>query len=108
GFGVPTDGGAGASGTTTTNPRVSVVPDPAINAVLIKAAPIDVVSIRKMIKDYLDVSEAPIAKNHILKMTVANADEVAETIRELYRQVMDVNPIPGQAGGRGSQFISAL
>ncbi|HEX5272038.1 MAG TPA: secretin N-terminal domain-containing protein, partial [Gemmataceae bacterium] len=107
GFPFPADGGAAGAGQKTEQ-RVTIVADPAINAVLVKAAPIDILTIRKLLKDNLDVSEAPVAKNHTLKLLTANANEVAQTIREVYRQIMDVSPIPGQSGGRGALFLSAL
>ena len=107
-FVFPGGGMAGGGGATaaTKEPRISVVADSAINAILLKAAPIDVLTIKKLLRDNLDVSDAPVAKNHIQKLNTANASEVAQTIQSLYRQVMDVSPLPGQTGR--SLFTMAL
>ena len=57
-------------------------------------------SIKKLLQGQPRRLRGTVAKNHMLKLKTANATEVAQTIRELYRQVMDVNPLPGQPGPR--------
>ncbi len=49
-----------------------------------------------------------VVKNHLKKLEYANAAEVANIIRQIYRDVMNTSPLPGQAGGRGALFVNAL
>ena len=109
GFGQPTPTPGPAAPTT---PRITVVADASLNAILLKGAPIDVLTIKKLLLDYIDklppADSQQIVHNHFLKLKTASAAEVANTIRELYRQVMDTSPLPGQRGGGLATFVNAM
>jgi type II secretory pathway component GspD/PulD (secretin) len=93
---------------SSTFDRIRVLADPNLNAVLLRAAPIDAVTIKKLIRDQIDQPGEQVMKNHVVKLKTALATEVANNIRELYRQVMDVNPLPGQPGSDRLGFQMAL
>ncbi|HEX5272937.1 MAG TPA: secretin N-terminal domain-containing protein, partial [Gemmataceae bacterium] len=100
-------GGGSSSGSSHWD-RIRVLADPNQNAILLRAAPIDAITIKKLIREQLDQPPQQVLKNHVVKLTTANAADVATNIRELYRQVMDVNPLPGQPGSGRIGFQMAL
>jgi type II secretory pathway component GspD/PulD (secretin) len=104
-------GGSGSTGSSSSSSsfdRIRVLADPNLNAVLLRAAPIDALTIKKLIRDQLDQPAQQVIKNHVVKLKTANAADVSSNIRELYRQVMDVNPLPGQPGSDRLGYQIAL
>src|SRR5262249_35049480 len=68
-------------------------------------------TIKKLLRESIDVIDKgsqQVVTNHVLKLKRADAAEVANTIRELYRQVMDVSPLPGQRGSGAYTFAMAI
>jgi type II secretory pathway component GspD/PulD (secretin) len=101
--------------TTPTEPRVRVVADPGSNSLLIKASALDMVEIRRLIRDSIDSGETD--SKAILKTWVigplknANVTEVATLIREVYREHINNNAVgmvvggfPGFGFGGGGRF----
>ena len=66
------------------------------------------ITIKKLLREQIDLPAQQVLKNHVVKLKTANATDVANNIRELYRQVMDVNPLPGQPGGDRFGFAMAF
>jgi type II secretory pathway component GspD/PulD (secretin) len=66
--------------------RIRVVADPGINALLIKATLLDMLTVRKMIEALdTDYAEDPAPRTHLLgPLKHAKAEEVAKVIREIY------------------------
>jgi type II secretion system protein D len=105
GFGQPTPA------TPAKEPTVRVVADPATNSLLIKASPLDMLAIRKMIGDHLDSGQTEskaIAKTYVLgPYKYASVTDLANTVKDVYREQMNQNPSTN-AGGRlpGFAFIA--
>lgn len=87
--------GIGGGGGNTRIENIRVVADPATNAILVKARPVDMLTIRRLLANSLDIrnvdSEAvvrtfPIALKH------SNANEVADIIRQVFADAMNVRP----------------
>jgi type II secretory pathway component GspD/PulD (secretin) len=102
-------GGGGAK--PPTNPRedrIRVVADPATNQLLIKASPIDLVTIRDLLKNALDTgekdSDAVMKTWPPIPLKYAIAIEVAALIRDVYREMINNNP----SANRGTGFTAAI
>src|SRR5262249_52583431 len=76
--------------------RIRVVADTGTNSLLIKANPLDMFEIRALLGK-IDVSEEALIKRFTVKLKNANANAVADVIRDVYREYMNNNP-------RGSSF----
>ena len=100
--GVPGRGGGGEPGPRTGQDRLRVVADPNINALLIKASPIDMLMVRKMIRDSIDTKEPNsrmAMKTRIIgPLKHASALEVSSVLRDVFRENINTSPLPGQAG----------
>jgi type II secretory pathway component GspD/PulD (secretin) len=86
--------------------RIRVVADPISNSLLIKASPIDMERIRKVLEtsiDRPDTDSRAVAKTFILPLHFASANDIANVLRDVYREHINNNPLPGQ-GGRGGRF----
>ncbi len=101
-------GSGGSSTGSYKSDRIRVLADQNLNAILLRAAPIDAITIKKLLREQIDLPPQQVLKNHVFKLKTANANDVANNIRELYRQVMDVNPLPGQPGGDRFGFQMAF
>jgi type II secretion system protein D len=97
--------------------RIRVVADPATNSILVKANPLDMLTIRRLISNSLDVgftdSDILIRTSVIGPLKYAHAVEVATIIRDVYQQSMSLSPqitrfggFGGGFGGFGNQFNS--
>lgn len=85
-------------------PRIRVVADPATNSILVRANPIDMLEIRRLIRDAIDTGETDskaVIQTFIIPMKYASANEVASIIRDVYREYMNTNPQTGTFGGFG-------
>ncbi len=100
--------GLGSSGQTGRVENIRVVADGYTNALLIRAKPVDMLTIRRLIKNNLDldnVNSEQVVKTHKLKLEYANAAHVADNVRQLYAQQMQprTQQSPG-GGGFGGSF----
>jgi type II secretion system protein D len=95
--------------------RIRVVADSATNALLVRATPIDMLTIRRLLEkaiDIADVDSKQVYKTRMIKVLVqdpttgkwgpergplkyANAVDVANVIREVYRESINNNPVGG-------------
>ena len=77
--------------------RVRIVPDLASNRLLIRAAPADLALIRDLITKHLDVkddsSEVLIKTFIIGPLKHVNADDLADVIKDVYKESMNTNQI---------------
>jgi type II secretory pathway component GspD/PulD (secretin) len=88
--------------------RIRVVADTGTNALVVRASPLDMVTIRRMLRQYLDKGAPPDVKTLVrtwppIKLRYAVAYNVADTIETLHSQEIDRNPSPNQ-GGRAAFF----
>ncbi|MFO0844709.1 MAG: secretin N-terminal domain-containing protein [Gemmataceae bacterium] len=98
GGGFPFGGGGGAPATQSPEDRVRVVAYPATNSLLIRATPLDMLAIERMIATAIDVEDTDprgLTKTYRLVLHYASASEVATVLRDVYRQ---------QTSGGGGRF----
>jgi type II secretory pathway component GspD/PulD (secretin) len=75
--------------------RIRVVPDPASNSLLIEASPLDLLEVRRILKDSIDSGDTDSAA--IMKTwppvlcKYANATEVVNVLRDVFRESMNQN-----------------
>ena len=84
-------GGGGGGGGTSRDEIIRVVADPATNSLLIRAKPIDLLTIRRLVTNSIDTlidSDAKIKTFVIGPLKYANAANVAEIIEGVYRESM--------------------
>lgn len=99
-------------GQNTRTENIRVVADSGTNSLLVRAKPIDMLTIRRLLAQHIDVlnvDSAQIAKTHTIKLKNANAFEVADVIRAVYAESMTARaqssqtsqgfPFPGGFGG---------
>jgi type II secretion system protein D len=101
GFGFP--GGMqqpGGAPTTTVTPKVRVVADPGSNALIVRATPLEMASIRDMVKA-LDGGEEAVAAQKVnrIKLQSANVSEVAYVIESLYHDLLGTGSRNTSVGG---------
>ncbi len=88
-------GGGGAGARTET---VRVVADPAINALLIRAKPADMLTIRRLIYQQFEVPNIDtdtLVKTHAIKLEYANAAHVADILKQVYAEAMTAQQSQG-------------
>ena len=82
---------------------IRVVAYPPTNTLLVRASPLDMLRIRQLLKNAIDTEDTEskgIIKTWILKpLQFANAMEVANIIKDVYREYTNNNPQPTQVGG---------
>src|SRR5438105_14816295 len=86
--------------------RIGVVADPATNSLLVRASPIDMLGIRRLLNTSIDVDTVDsraVIKTWIIPLMHASATEVANVIRDVYREHMDKNAVTGGFGGFGGR-----
>src|SRR5262249_8552002 len=75
--------------------RVHVVADAETNTIMVKAKPLDMAAIKKLVKESLDVTSDDsnkTIKTHVIgPLKNAKADDVAEVIKDVYRESMNNN-----------------
>jgi general secretion pathway protein D len=97
GFAIPGIMGqpGGGAGNTPREDRIRVVADPATNALLVQASPLDMLTIRNLLDKQLDAgvtdSEQVIKTFVIGPLKYAYAIDVASVIRDVYRESMNNN-----------------
>jgi type II secretory pathway component GspD/PulD (secretin) len=104
----------GAAAQPPVNPeanRIRVVAYPATNSLLVRATPLDMLAIKSLLAKALDTDENDskgLIRTSIVPLKYANATEVANVIKDVYREQTNQNPLPTQAaggrGGRGAFF----
>ena len=104
---------AGAQATPRVE-RIRVVADPATNALLVQASALDMLTIRKLLREQVDAGVADalsIIKTFIIgPLKYASATDVSYVLRDVYRESMNNNRgFTGQiatliTGGRGSNL----
>jgi type II secretion system protein D len=82
-------------------PPVRVVADPATNSLLVKASPLDMLRIRRLLESIdADVTESRAAvKPWIIPLKHAIASQVASIIKDVYREHINNNPSATTVGG---------
>lgn len=82
--------------------RIRVVADTSTNSLLVKATPLDMLTIRSLLDRALDVGEndsrATIRTHIIGPLQFAHAVDVASVIQSVYRESMNNNPTPIRGG----------
>lgn len=87
--------------------KVRVIADPASNSLLVKASPVDLLSIKKYLKDGIDGGPADGAaqKTFVIgPLKAARAEEIADAVREVYRDSISSNSTQIGRGGGGFPF----
>lgn len=82
--------------------RIRVVADPATNSLLVRATPLDMLEVRRLLSmiDVDDKDNRAVIRTHVIgPLRHANATEIATVIRDVYREQMNVNAISTQVGG---------
>ncbi|MSQ94602.1 MAG: hypothetical protein EXR98_08600 [Gemmataceae bacterium] len=92
-------GGGGGGGGRTENVRI--VADPSINALLIRAKPADMLTIRRLIYQQFEVPNIDtetLVKTHTIPLKYANASHVADILKQVYAEAMTARQSQGQQG----------
>lgn len=93
----------GAMGGSARVERIRVVADTTTNALLVKATPLDMLTIRNLLARALDTGEtdsrAVIKTWMIGPLKHANVTDVAAVIRDVFRESINNNPVGGSGGG---------
>jgi type II secretory pathway component GspD/PulD (secretin) len=83
--------------------RIRIVADPSINAVIVRATPLDMLTIRKLITESLDtpadLNNAQVRTNMIGPLKNAHAIDVAMVIRDVYHDNINANMQQQRVGG---------
>jgi type II secretion system protein D len=101
--------GMQSQSTTSTAPstaKVRVIADPASNSLLVKASPVDLLSIKKYLKDGIDSgpTDGAAQTTHVIgPLKAARAEEVVDAIRDVYRDSIGSNS--PQIGRGGNPFF---
>jgi type II secretory pathway component GspD/PulD (secretin) len=94
---------AGASAPTPRKDAIRVVADPGSNSLLVRASPLDMLTIRRLLDKAIDSGE--IDSNAVQKTFVigplkyANATDVVSVLKDVYREQMNSTPSNTQIGG---------
>jgi type II secretion system protein D len=92
-----------------TKDRIKVVADPQTNSLLVRANPLDMLTIRRLLSKAIDVGD-PKNKSIVrtwkpIKLVSADASEVVDVIKDVYREHINNNPKDSTVGGfRGFRF----
>jgi type II secretory pathway component GspD/PulD (secretin) len=101
-FGPPGPGGAPVAPAPSgkDEPRIRVVADPDTNSIMVKAAPLDMAAIKKLVKKSLDVSnegsEALLRPHVIGPLKYVNATDVSAVLKDVFRESVNNNPTADQ------------
>jgi type II secretion system protein D len=94
---------------TTKEPRVRIVADTGSNSLLVKANPVDMAEIKRIIRESIDkgVTNPTLKTYKVGPLKYASASDVEDIIKDIYREQMDQNPDASRArGGRGAMFAA--
>ena len=84
----PFGGGAAQPPANPTPNRIRVVADPGSNSLLVQASPIDLLTIKRLLRDAIDAEDKDprgIIKSWIIPLQYANADDIADIVGQVYR-----------------------
>ena len=99
-------GGGGEEATPASKQKVRIVADPTSNSLLVKASPLDVLTIYSILDQSIDSGETDskaIARTYVIgPLKQASAFEVGNTIREVFRE--NVSGGGGNTGGGNVAF----
>jgi type II secretory pathway component GspD/PulD (secretin) len=91
--------------------RIRVVADPATNSLLVRATPLDMLTIRSLLTKALDTNIADsdaLVKTWVLELKHANVVDVANVVQNVYRENMNQNFQRNVVGGfPGFSFFGA-
>lgn len=113
-FGGGMDGGSTSSSTATvqTSGKVTVIPDPRLNALIVQAGAMDMDLIEQMLK-VIDQQFSPedvqlTAPPRLIEVQYASAEDVANVVRQVYADRMAAAPGAQQRQPSPEDFIRAL
>ncbi|HEV2948450.1 MAG TPA: secretin N-terminal domain-containing protein [Gemmataceae bacterium] len=94
-------GGAAAQATPAPPPEIRVVADPGTNSLLVRASPLNMERVRKLIRtiDSGETESNAIAHIHDINLKHTTASEVASVIKDVYREHINNNPVNTTVGG---------
>lgn len=115
GFPFPGGGGRGMFGmqqqqqqsSSPATAKVRVIADPTSNSLLIKASPLDMLEIKRLLRDSIDLVDdsRSLQQTHIIgPFQAAKADDILDVIRDVYRDSLNSNN-PNVRGGGGGPFF---
>jgi type II secretion system protein D len=87
--------------------KVRVIADPVSNSLLVKANPLDMLEVKRLLRDSIDAGDESrtLAKTYVLgPFKSAKADDIADVIRDVYRDSMNSNNTTIGRGGGGGGF----
>jgi len=94
---------AGVSPTSPSANRIRVVADPASNTLLVRASPLDMLSIKKLLEKALDLSEAEsnaVPQTWVVGPLVnTKASEISTTLKDVYSSLTSTRGGSGAPGG---------
>src|SRR5262249_1800602 len=82
--------------------RIRVVADGSTNSLLVRASPLDMLTIRRLLEKAIDTSDVDskaVVRSWLVPLRYASATEVANTIREAYREYMNRDAFNITVGG---------
>ncbi len=82
--------------------RIRVVADPATNSLLVRATPLDMLTVRSLLTKALDANLSDsnaLVKTFIIPIKHANVNDIANVIQSVYRENMNTNPFKNTTGG---------
>jgi type II secretory pathway component GspD/PulD (secretin) len=85
------------------NPTVRIVADPATNSLLVRASPLDMLRIRRLLEsiDADETDSKAAVKPWVIPLKHAIASQVAGIIKDVYREHINNNPTASMAGNGG-------
>jgi type II secretory pathway component GspD/PulD (secretin) len=91
-------------------PRVRIVADTGSNSLLVKANPIDMAEIKRIIRESIDRGTPnPTLKTYkIGPLKYADASDIEDTIKDIYHEQMDQNPDLSQVRGGRRTMMAAF
>lgn len=95
-------GGQGGAAAATATNKVRVVADPSSNTLLVRASPVEMITIKNLIKNSIDADEDASGTQRAHKvgpLKSANAAEVAQVIQTVYRDFTGADSRGGIVGG---------
>ncbi len=102
--------GASTPATPTAN-RIRVVADTGTNSLLVKASPLDMLQIRRLLDKAIDTDEndsAAIVKTWLIPVKNGSAMEIANVIRDVYRDHMNATTSNTIVGGFSGFSVSGF
>jgi type II secretory pathway component GspD/PulD (secretin) len=88
--------------------RIRVVADPISNSLLVRASPVDMLTVHRLLDRAIDVGKTDsraVSRTWIVgPLRYASAAEIAGVVREVYREHMSTGSVVTQIGGFGGGF----